>query len=460
MTKKTLKFSVVVCTHNRDEVLGYSLQGLANQELPSPEYEIIVVDNRSTDKTKQVVREIKRKFNNVRIRYIYESELGISVSRNAGIKTALGDIIAFIDDDAVASPQWLLEFNKVYEQQGADVVGGKVELQYLGKRPAWLKDALEGWLSKLDKGDEIREICYPDYLVGTNISFRRDWFDRVGGFDVQLGRKGEKLSSGEECDLHWRMESRGAKVYYAPYAEVRHLVNAERLSKRWFRKRLYHGGRAEVFVKVSFEGRETAFKYFFVLLKRLFAAADRGEQNGLPLILRLSQFLGYARCFKSIVFPMKAFLRDVCLRRKKVIQKRSFYSPESLNQSVNTSIQARISSIKFIGYELCGRELKLFFEIIKPFEADYRVFMHFYPDSKRDNMRKDENLFVNLDHEPAVRASRWKEGKIFIDSVNLRHLPRGRYRLRFGFFDRGTLERVSVEHVNDNYVEIPFLNIV
>ena len=132
----SIRISAIICTLNRAAYLEKAIQSLADQTLPEEQFEIIVVDNGSTDNTKTMVEGFKHLEN---LRYIYEPIMGLSQARNTGWQNAQGDYVAYLDDDAIACPEWLERivqaFDTVEPRPGS--VGGKVIPVWEAERPAW-----------------------------------------------------------------------------------------------------------------------------------------------------------------------------------------------------------------------------------------------------------------------------------------------------------------------------------
>jgi glucosyl-dolichyl phosphate glucuronosyltransferase len=240
-----LRASVIVCTFNRCDLLEGCLASLVAQNLSPSEYEVVVVDNGSTDKTHGVVERWMNRAENIR----FESEpaTGLSRARNAGIRRAKGEVVAFLDDDAVATERWLGALLGAYSRwPGIGAVMGPVRLAWPGERPSWLSPAMERWFSGLDLGREPRLLKDGEAPFGTNMSIRRDALNVAGGFAVELGRKGTRLISNEERELFSRLRHSGFAVAYEPGAAVWHRVMKDRLSTRWLIRRGYAQGRSDV----------------------------------------------------------------------------------------------------------------------------------------------------------------------------------------------------------------------
>ena len=234
--------SIAICTYNnagKVRTVLESLRGLICP--PTLEYEVLVVDNNSSDETKAVVERCQEVWGQ-RLRYVFEGTQGLSHARNRALKEAAGDIVSYVDDDVSVDPGWLSAVAAAFEQYAAAVVGGRSYLIYPSERPAWLPEEYEFLLSKLDYGDQAIVGVDKD-LFGLNFSVRKELALGVGGFDTSLGRRGNSLASGEESDLLKRIRARGGLAVYEPGAVVGHVVSAERVTIRWFLKRLFAAGR-------------------------------------------------------------------------------------------------------------------------------------------------------------------------------------------------------------------------
>ena len=248
-------YSVVVPTLNRADSLRSAIESLLSQDTSLP-YEIIVVDNDSSDRTRDVVESFMKKAHG-RLRYVFEGVPGLSVARNAGIAAANGEVVAFIDDDAMASPDWLESLAKAYrEHSDAWCVGGKIVLGPIEVFPSWFdptSKSLLAPLSCLDLGDDTVKLEYPHGVWGANFSVRRAALSYVGVFNPNLGWSGkERCLGGEESDLCLRIHRGGGSVYYCGQAIVTHLVHASRLTRRYFRDRAYSEGRTFVILFPQF----------------------------------------------------------------------------------------------------------------------------------------------------------------------------------------------------------------
>jgi len=234
--------TVTIQTHNRSAVLAETLESLRPLRCPAGvEYEILIVDNNSTDGTQEVIRE----YGGIlapRLRGIFESRQGLSHARNRALQEAKGQIVSFLDDDVIVDPDWLSAVAGAFEEHSAAVVGGKSYLIYRSQRPAWLSEHYEFFLSRLDYGDRVIVGIDKD-LYGLNFSVRKDIVLQAGGFNPSLGRcGGVSFRSGEESDLLRRIRGLGGVVVYEPRAVVGHIIPGERLRMKWFMKRAFAAG--------------------------------------------------------------------------------------------------------------------------------------------------------------------------------------------------------------------------
>ncbi|NEO36077.1 MAG: glycosyltransferase family 2 protein [Moorea sp. SIOASIH] len=238
--------SAIICTHNREEYLGAAIDSLLQQDFA--DYEVIVVDNASSDRTSNIVDQ---RLDNSRLNYVYEPVLGLSVARNTGAATAGAAILAYLDDDAVASPRWLKTIYEAYQSnEKLAIAGGKVTLLWPDgiTSPSWLSPDLAGNLGAYDLGDSLIEIQNPGLTPrGLNYSIRRTFLEKIGGFDVNLGRVGKNLLSNEELHMTELALQDGWQVAYLPDALVAHNVAPERINKRWFLNRGWWQGISECY---------------------------------------------------------------------------------------------------------------------------------------------------------------------------------------------------------------------
>jgi glucosyl-dolichyl phosphate glucuronosyltransferase len=240
MTKMT--YSVVIATCNRAHDLCETLGSLAGLRPDGP-WEVIIVDNNSTDGTRHVVEAAAAGFP-APLRYLFEREQGRSPALNAGIRQAQGDIILTTDDDVRVEPDWLDRAAEGLERLGAGYVGGRVLPIWGGPPPAWLPNRSgKHWavIALLDYGPDAIEFG-ARVPLGVNMAFRRSAFERAGLLDPQTGRKAGTLLGQEVREWCIRARAAGVRGFYAPEMAVRHVIPASRLTKAYFRRWFYWRG--------------------------------------------------------------------------------------------------------------------------------------------------------------------------------------------------------------------------
>lgn len=235
-----MRVSVVICTytyslyeHARDAADAVIKQTYDNVEL------VLISDG--SDLVCEEMHADYADRENVRIGCNNENR-GLSFSRNHGIKLATGDVVAFVDDDAVPEPDWIENLVAAYECHDAIAVGGKMLPIWVNKKPSFLPEEFY-WLVGVTHRGYPDEECEVRNTNGSNMSFKREVLEELDGFDENLGRKGEQQIQGEETELAVRMrEKYGEGVWYSPTAKVGHKVFDYRTDRTWLLKRAFWQG--------------------------------------------------------------------------------------------------------------------------------------------------------------------------------------------------------------------------
>jgi len=222
----SIKLSVIICTYNRCDFLPAALNSLANQTLPKEQFEVLVINNNSTDETEAVSKEFERNHPAVNFGYHIEKNQGLSFARNRGIKESQGKYISYIDDDAIASPEYaeaVLEAFENYPDYAA--LGGKVTPFYDNGEPKWLTPHLWGMVAKVDQGEEPKTFGKKT-PVGCNMAFRKKIFDTIGLFDTERTK-----NRWDDRYIFNQVSDHGLKTLYYPKASVRHHIPSSRVSE-------------------------------------------------------------------------------------------------------------------------------------------------------------------------------------------------------------------------------------
>ena len=220
--------SAVICTYNRVTMLGMALESLLAQETGGRfSYEVVVVDDASTDGTEDAVHAIQTK-SPVPLHYVRGPGRGVAQARNCGIQAARGTWVAFTDDDQVNDPRWLLELHAVATETGAPCVGGSVALRLETEAAIPLTPVLRSILGeKMHAKTVVRQLMR---CPGTgNVLFHHSVFDQVGTFCTDLAW------GGEDAEFMLRVLDKGVVVWFAPESIVYHMIPPYRLEVKYFR---------------------------------------------------------------------------------------------------------------------------------------------------------------------------------------------------------------------------------
>ncbi len=231
-----MDFSLIIPVRNRPDELRRCLQSITGGTSPAARYEIIVVDNGSTDKTPAVARELGA-------RLIYEPQPNRCLARNAGAAAAAGDWLVFLDSDCVAEPCWLQSLaSKITDSPDAPpaIIAGAI----LPAEPATLVEAYIAQRRWIDQEKFLApgRRYSPPFAATANLAIHRDVFQQVGGFDPQL------KTAGEDADWCWRAAQAGWRIEYCPQAAVTHHHRAT-LAGLWRQAYHYGQGNADLFAK-------------------------------------------------------------------------------------------------------------------------------------------------------------------------------------------------------------------
>ncbi|HEX3741005.1 MAG TPA: glycosyltransferase [Terriglobales bacterium] len=246
-SSERVDITVVVCTYNRAATLEKALESIADSLMsPSVTWEVLVVDNNSSDETSQVVEKFCGAFPG-RFRYLFEAKQGLSAARNAGIQDAHADIIAFTDDDVAVEPTWLQNLVEPLLSKTYAASGGRIFPKWSSAPPAWLPIHARYGLAPLtvfDLGTTALDLTEPP--VGANMAFRKSLFATYGDFRTDLGRRPGTLIGDEEIDFGNRLLGGGELLRYVPSAVVHHPVQENRLTKEYFLSWWFDKGRADI----------------------------------------------------------------------------------------------------------------------------------------------------------------------------------------------------------------------
>jgi glycosyltransferase involved in cell wall biosynthesis len=258
--------SVIIPTRDRAVLLGKALESLAVQVYPQGKFEVIVVDNSSTDNTREVVDSFHGKLKH--LRYFYEEAPGLHVGRHLGLKEADSDILVYADDDIEAFDTWLEGVGDSFQDEAVVLVGGKCLPKFEIPPPSWLmkqwQNAPEGnrsigYLSILDLGDRVK--VNPPAIFGCNYAIRKDTLIKVGGFHPDaMPINLLKFRGDGESWVNRVISQRGLKSVYNPKASIYHYIPKERMTPDYFYKRAFVQGISDSYSKIRYPGNGETLK--------------------------------------------------------------------------------------------------------------------------------------------------------------------------------------------------------
>jgi glycosyltransferase involved in cell wall biosynthesis len=254
-------------------MLEECLAGALSQDAPGVPYEVIVVDNHSTDATREAVeRHINDGHDN--LRYVFEPRQGVSFARNTGLAEARADIVAFSDDDVRVGRNWVATIKRVFDERpGIDCIGGKVLPIWSARAPAWL--TREHWtpLALQDYGDRqvLIDLENPLCLISANLAFRRDVLEHIGAFAPELQRVKNNIGSMEDAELLERYFRAGRRCLYVPEMRVETEITPERLTRSYHRR--WHTGHGHFYAIMRASEMERSSSRLFDVPSHLYKQA-------------------------------------------------------------------------------------------------------------------------------------------------------------------------------------------
>lgn len=236
-----LLISVIICTYNRAKLLRDAIESICAQTLDPAEFELIVVDNNSTDDTRFVVESFHAPF---ALRYVFEPKQGLSHARNCGWQAAQGKYVGYLDDDAKAPLHWLALAAQIIEEYQPAIFGGPIKEYFNSSRPSWFHERF--------LGDSMVTFTRPGpleldkWLFGGNLFLRHDVIAELGGFSTSLGMSGKKVFYGEETliIIKTRTLLPDELVYAHPDLYIHHLIRPEKTKRSWMIRSAFSRGRS------------------------------------------------------------------------------------------------------------------------------------------------------------------------------------------------------------------------
>jgi glycosyltransferase involved in cell wall biosynthesis len=290
-----MKVSIIICTYNREQYLPKCLEHLQAQ---TSNFEVVLVNNNSTDSTETICLEFIAENPKMDIKYAKETNPGLSYARNRGILEASGDILCFIDDDGFAIPEYVEIIKQFTEDpKYTDYIsfGGKVIPVYNeGMKPRWISKYVDGLVSKVDLGEEIMPFV-KKYPAGCNMIFRKEFFEKHGGFNTDLHTRSDDKFVFE------KLKKAGLTTLYIPTLKVEHFIDDYRLEKSFIKRLAKVTGQSEA-IRIKDHGAlakvkkvvEYLFKYgasYIIALGFIFSGKPSKAQ--FVVMVRWNVFKGF-----------------------------------------------------------------------------------------------------------------------------------------------------------------------
>jgi glycosyltransferase involved in cell wall biosynthesis len=270
MKKSPLEISIVICSYNRADYIINAIDSLCNQSLSKDKFEVLVVDNNSIDNTGELVMAYIENHPGHNLKYLTESRQGASFARNTGAEFSKGRLLCFMDDDAVAEKNFLLNILSFFEtHHDAAGMGGRIIPRYIPEEPRWMSHYVSSLVGNFDYSKEVEAFRPGKYPLESNMIVVKKDFDAIGGFNTDLpGVKGTLRIGGEGKDFFLRLQALGKAIYYDPSVIVHHVVEVKKLTPHYMYRIASGIGRGER-VRMKAVGKFAFFKKIVEYLYKL-----------------------------------------------------------------------------------------------------------------------------------------------------------------------------------------------
>ncbi|WP_448563176.1 glycosyltransferase family 2 protein [Trichothermofontia sp.] len=288
-------FSIIVPTKNRSHYLKSALESIVSHCSYTEDFEILIVDNGSTDTTRILAKYFIESYKEYRIKYLYEEEPGLLSGRHRGTLEAQGEVLIFIDDDVEVSSSWLQAIKLAFREASVQLVGGPSLPKYEVPPPRWLDFAwqthqygkLLPTLSLLDFGDEVRDID-PNYVWGLNFSIRKNALMELGGFHPDCLPKHLQYFQGDgETGLTRKAYVKGYRAVYQPQALVFHNVPKARMTTDYFEAWYFYYGICDSYsmTRADYQAGYSMIKNIKHFLKRNLSAIKNDIKQKIKFLI-------------------------------------------------------------------------------------------------------------------------------------------------------------------------------
>lgn len=244
---KPLQISVVICTYNREDYIEDAMLSLYNQTLEKVNYEVIIVNNNSTDETEKVCNSFIEGHQDANFYYFIEERQGASFARNTGSTYVKSPLICFMDDDAIAASDYLERIVLFFEQHpDAGGLGGRIIPRYIPNEPKWMSHFVSSLVGNFNYSETVTIFSDNRYPLESNMIVQKKDFDSIRGFNSSLpGVVGKLRIGGEGKDFFFRLKALRKPIYYDPDIKVEHVVETAKLTREYMYRVASGIGRGE-----------------------------------------------------------------------------------------------------------------------------------------------------------------------------------------------------------------------
>jgi glycosyltransferase involved in cell wall biosynthesis len=242
-----MTLSIIICSYNRASYISDALTSLYVQSSGLDDFEVIIVDNNSTDNTKEVYAQWRQTNTNGQFTFISEMQQGASFARNTGAAIAKGEWVCFMDDDAVATTDYVKNIIKHIQDQPFTVgFGGRIIPKYIPAEPKWMSYYVSSLVGNFDYAPTACAFENGKYPLESNMIVKKSVYDQIGGFNVNLpGVVGTLRIGGEGKELFYKIIALGHTIYYDPSICVHHVVEVKKLTSEYMYRVASGIGRGE-----------------------------------------------------------------------------------------------------------------------------------------------------------------------------------------------------------------------
>jgi glycosyltransferase involved in cell wall biosynthesis len=242
-----MTLSIIICSYNRASYISDALTSLYGQSSGLDDFEVIIVDNNSIDNTKEVYAQWRQTNTNGQFTFISETKQGASFARNTGAAIAKGEWVCFMDDDAVATTDYVKNIIKHIQDQPFIVgFGGRIIPKYIPAEPKWMSYYVSSLVGNFDYASTACAFENGKYPLESNMIVKKSVYDQIGGFNVNLpGVVGTLRIGGEGKELFYKIIALGHTIYYDPSICVHHVVEVKKLTSEYMYRVASGIGRGE-----------------------------------------------------------------------------------------------------------------------------------------------------------------------------------------------------------------------